>query len=200
MPLDFSTAETQRSGELIPDGTVLPVHATLRPGGAGDGSWLKRNKAGDCLMMDMEFVVLDGPYAKRKFWTLMTVDGQTEGQQKAVAISHSRLRAILESAKGVDPSDESAEAIKARQVAGYQDFDGIRFVAVVGVEKGKDGYKDKNTLKAVVTPDRQSWAKLEQAPPQHRAAHAPGSGSAAPVNRATGSKPSWASADDTIPF
>lgn len=187
--LDFSTAETQRAGELIPDGTIAPVHTILRPGGAGDGSWLKRNKAGDCLMMDCEFLVIEGPFAKRKFWTLMTVEGETEGQQKAVSISHSRLRAILESARGIDPTDESQEAIKGRQVSGYQDFDGVRFVAVIGIEKGKDGYKDKNVLKAVVTPDRKDWSKLEQVPSAHRGPAAQ-QNNAAP--KASGGKPSWA--------
>ncbi len=85
--LDFNDADSQRSTDLIPDGTLVTVHMTVRPGNAGQGGWLKRSKSGESEALDCEFVVLEGPYAKRKFWTLMTMNGTTEGQQKAAEIS-----------------------------------------------------------------------------------------------------------------
>lgn len=195
MAFDFNTAEKQQAPGLIPHGTAVPVHMTMRPGGAGDGNWLKRsNKDPNCLMMDCEFTVTEGPYARRKFWSMMIVAGDTDGQKTAVGITHSRLRAILESAHGVMPADESAEAIKARQVDGYEDFDGIRFVAVVGEEKGQANpsggmYKDKNVLTGAVTPDKQGWAKLDQQPKQHRASA--GAMAAAGAAKATAQRPNW---------
>lgn len=189
MPFDFNEAERQQVPDsLIPHHTVAPVHLTIRPGGAGEGGWLKRNKDGNCLMLDCEFTVVEGQYARRKFWTLLTVEGETEGQQKAADISRSRLRAILESARGIDPADESEQAVSARRVNGFADFDGLRFWAVVGLEKGKDGYKDKNVLSAVVTPDRKGWSKLEQAA---QAPKAQSPNAAQPAKPATG-RPSWA--------
>ncbi len=190
MALDFSTAEKQQVPGLIPQGTTCPVHLTMRPGGAGDGGWLKRSKSGECLMMDCEFTVIDGPFARRKFWALLTVEGETDGQKQAVSISFSRLRAMLESARGILPSDESQDGIKARQVDGYQDFDGIRFVAIVGEEKGKDGYKDKNVLIGAVTPDKRDWTKIEQVPQQHRAP-AGVVAAAATAPKASSSRPGW---------
>ena len=198
MAFDFNTAEKQQAPGLIPNGTAVPVHMTMRPGGAGDNGWLKRGGKPEapCMMMDCEFTVVEGPYAKRKFWSMMLVEGTTDGQKTAVGITHSRLRAILESAKGVQPSDESPDAIKARQVEGYEDFDGIRFIAVVGEEKGngispKTGkpYDDKNVLTGAVTPDKQGWAKLEQPPKQHRASAGAMAMAAAP--KASASRPDW---------
>lgn len=162
MAYDFNNASEQRTGELIPEGTVATVHMTIRPGNAGEGGWLKRSKSGDSEALDCEFTVVDGAYAKRKFWTLFTVEGTTEGQKKAGEISAARLRAILESVHGIRPDDESPNVAVKRRVNSWADFDGLRFVAKIGVEKGKDGYKDKNSLAAVVTPDRKDWSKVEQ--------------------------------------
>jgi hypothetical protein len=110
MAYDFNGAEQQREGGLIADGTVAVVHLTIRPGNAGEGGWLKRSKGGDSQALDCEFTVVDGPFAKRKFWSLFTVEGTTEGHAKAAEISASRLRGILESAKGIRPDDESDAA------------------------------------------------------------------------------------------
>lgn len=191
---DLNQAEKQTSGDgLIPDGTVVPVHATLRPGGAGDGGWLKRNRDGTCMMMDFEFTIVEGQYARRKFWTLLTVEGETEGQQKAADISRSRLRAMLESARSIDPNDETEKALNGRRVGSLGDFDGLRFWAVVALEKGKDGYKDKNVLKAVVTPDKKDWKQLEQSN-RAGAPAVPNSTTTAPsaAKAPSAGRPSWA--------
>lgn len=164
MAYDFNGAETQREGGLIADGTIAVVHLTIRPGNAGEGGWLKRSKDGGSQALDCEFTVVDGPSAKRKFWSLFTVEGTTEGHAKAADISASRLRGILESAKGIRPDDESDAAKAGRRVNSWGDFDGLRFVAKIGIEKAKDGsgFKDKNTLDAAITPDRKTWVKVEQ--------------------------------------
>ncbi len=195
MAFDFNTAEKQQAPGLIPHNTAVPVHMTMRPGGAGDGNWLKRSgKDPSCLMMDCEFTVIEGPFARRKFWSMMVVAGDTDGQKTAVGITHSRLRAILESAKGVMPADESADAVKARQVEGYDDFDSVRFWAIVGEEKGGANssggfYKDKNILVGAVTPDKQAWTKLEQVPRQNRGLSAAVISASAP--KANAQRPNW---------
>lgn len=190
--MDFNAAPQQDTSryELIPNGTILPVQITIRPGGSGENGWLKRSSGETpCLMVDAEFVVLEGKYAKRKFWTLMVVDGQTEGQQKGAQISVSKLRAMLESARGIKPSDDSPSAVEQRRVTGYGDFDGLRFWASVGIEKGKEGYKDKNVFAFAITPDRPEWRKLDQV--TKTAGFTPvGQAAAAVVNAA---RPAWAS-------
>jgi hypothetical protein len=194
MAYDFNTAGEQRSGEIIPDGTIAPVHLTVRPGNAGEGGWLKRSKAGDSMALDCEFTITEGPHAKRKFWTLFTVEGTTEGHQKAADISGSRIRAILESVHGIRPDDETDTAKSKRRLASWGDLDGVRFVAKIGVEKGKDGYKDKNSLAEVITPDRKQWAKIEQPPRQQGFQQIGAAAQAATANAAQAAgKPAWAS-------
>ena len=164
MAIDFNNAEAQREVGIIPDGTIAVVHMTVRPGNAGEGGWLKRSKAGDSMALDVEFTIVEGPFAKRKFWSLFTLEGTTEGHARAGDISASRLRAILESARGIRPDDESETAKAGRRMNSWGDFDGLRFVAKIGIEKAKEGsgFKDKNSLEAAITPDRKAWIKVEQ--------------------------------------
>lgn len=190
MSLDFNNAGEQRSGDLMPEGTLAPVHLTVRPGNSGEGGWLKRSKDGGSMSLDCEFTVTEGPHAKRKFWSLMLVEGTTEGHAKAAEISSSRIRAILESAQGIRPDDESDSAKQRRRINTWADLNDVRFIAKIGIEKGKDGYKDKNTLAEVITPDRKQWAKIEQ--PAKQATLAPAAVAAKAASSSAG-KPAWAS-------
>jgi hypothetical protein len=186
---DFNTAGPQRSLDPIPDGTIVPVELTVRPGSAGEGGWLRRSKDGRSEALDCEFTVTEGEHAKRKFWALLTLDGATPGHNQAADISRRVLRAILESARGIRPDDQSEAARKAR-VADYGDFDGLRFLVRIGVEPARDGYKAKNVLAEVITPDRMAWHAIEQAPKTVAANTAPtGAAATAPVAVA---KPQWA--------
>lgn len=197
MAMDFNNAETQREGGLIADGTIAPVHLTIRPGNSGEGGWLKRSKDGGSMALDCEFTVTEGPFAKRKFWSLFTVEGTTEGHQKAADISASRIRGILESAHGVRPDDESDAAKSKRRLNSWGDLNDVRFIAKIGIEVAKpgSGFKDKNTLDAAVTPDRKAWVKVEQ--PARTAAGFQTLGNAAQAATAKAApaagKPAWAS-------
>jgi hypothetical protein len=186
MALDFNSAPEQRSGELIPENTVAPVHLTIRPGNAGEGGWLRRSKDGGAFMLDCEFTVIEGPHAKRKFWGLFVTDGTTEGHRKATEISSTRIRAILESVRGVRPDDDTPQAKTARQLGDFGELDGMRFIAKIGIEAGKDGYKDKNTLVEVITPDKRQWVKLEQGVRSSAGPVPP------PAPALSSNKPSWA--------
>ena len=198
---DFNTAEEQRAtGSLIPDNTVVMVVAKLRPGGHGQDGWLKTNKDGTCLMVDLEFTVDGGDFDRRKFWSMMVTEGDTDGQQKAANISRSKLRAMLESAHGVNPSDNSPEAQAKRKVASYSDFDGLRFCAKVGIEAGglkdkmagpdSERYADKNTLKAVITPDEAAYVSPGAQTPASGPAMA--AAVAGIAKQTAAAKPAWA--------
>jgi hypothetical protein len=187
--LNFNEADAQRSYDVIPEGTVATVHMTVRPGGAGEGGWLRLSKDEHSKGLDCELTVVDGPHAKRKFWSLLTISGTTPGHAQAAEISGTKLRAILESARGVKPDDESEAAQQARCVAGYGDFDGLRFVARIGIEPPQNGYKAKNTLDQIITPDRTDWHAVEQVAKAGSTPIAQTAGKAEPAKIA---KPSWA--------
>jgi hypothetical protein len=187
--LNFNEANEQRSFDVIPDGSIAVVHMTIRNHGAGDGGWLRRSKDGNSEGLECEFTVVDGPFAKRKFWSLFTISGTAPGHAQAAEISGTKLRAILESARGVRPDDKSESAQQARLVASYGDFDGIRFMARIGVEPPQNGYKAKNTLDQIITPDRTDWHAVEQVAKAGSTSTAPTAGKTEPAKIA---KPSWA--------
>lgn len=160
---DFNDIDQQRSLDVIPQNTIATLQLTIRPGGAGTGGWFKRSADGASEGLDCEFTVVDGPFAKRKLWQLFTLQGTTQGHAKAGKISRDTFGWIWESARGIRPDDRGEAAQAARKVAaGWQDFDGLRFVARLGVEPATDKYKAKNTILEVITPDRQAWKKPEQ--------------------------------------
>jgi hypothetical protein len=155
--IDFNNAGEQRTFDVIPADTIATLQIKIRPGQAGEGGWLRRSKAGDSEALDLEFTVVDGPYAKRKFWSLFTVRGTTEGHALAQEFSHERLRAILESARGIRPDDKSDAAKQARQTSDWGDFNGVRFIGKIGVEPAQGQYRAKNILVEVITPNRKEW-------------------------------------------
>jgi hypothetical protein len=170
MPYDYSTAPPPRDIDLIPHGTIATVVMHVRPGGAGEDGLLKRSKNGDCEMLDIEYVVVDGSYARRKFWENQIIVGTTSGQKDMAETYRGTRKAILQSARGIKEGDQSPQA-RAAYMADLKDFDGLMFIAKIGVEKGKpkndgsgENYVDKNVLAAVITPDKAGWHSVTQAP------------------------------------
>ncbi len=192
---DFNDADHQQNGfDLIPAKTVLPLVMSIRPGGAGDNGWLRLSQSTDAEMLDCEFTVESGPYAKRKVWQMFTVSGgklDDKGESIGAKISRQSLRAILESARGINPDDMSEYACQGRRINGWEDFNGIVFWARIGVEKDKTGhYEDKNKITCVITPDMKEYGKMSEAPAKAPAASGWG---AAPVS----SQAAWAPRQET---
>jgi hypothetical protein len=187
--LDYNDVGPQRSFDVIPDRTIATVRMKIRPGGAGEGGWLRRSKDGNSEALDCEFVVLDGEHAQRKFWTLLTVAGVSEGHTEAAQISGERIRAMLESARGIKPEDKSDAAKQARHITSYGDLDGLIFIARIGVEPARDGYKAKNRLDHVITPDEKAWHPVTQDPKPAAAPATAASPASAPAKI---ERPTWA--------
>lgn len=168
---DLNDAQPQMApmGELIPDGTFAKVKMTIRPGGVNgstpmDAGLLKASQSSDAKMLDCEFTVVAGPYARRKFWQNFTVAGgkvDEKGQSKGWNISKSAFRAMVDSALGLDPKDESAAAKQKRVIQGLKQLDGIAFAARIMIEPASNPqYKDQNKLANVVLPGEPQYAAV----------------------------------------
>lgn len=194
MHFDLNDAAPQMApmGELIPDGTFAKVMMKLRPGGANGASemdvgLLKASAHSDSKMLDAEFTVVEGAYARRKFWQNYTVAGgklDEKGQSKGWNISKSAFRAMIDSALGLRP-DDLGEAARARRViGGLKQLDGIIFAARIMVEASDNGnYRDANKIANVVLPNEPAYAAIMRgetvapepvnAPPRKAAAQVP---------------------------
>lgn len=200
---DYNDAPAQRSFELIPDGTIAPLLMVIQPGNETEFSdgYGKLSDSG-VIGLNVEVTIVDGPHKGRKLFDYMMIKGEdTDGHNKAIEITRSRIRSLLESARGIMPGDESETARKSRQISGWGALDGIAFVGVIGIEKGKptnpndpkgDRYPDRNRIKGVITPERDEWQDVSSFAnvsdkPKGR------SGGAKALPKAAGGKPSWAS-------
>ncbi|MGE3159209.1 MAG: hypothetical protein AB7K78_21115 [Xanthobacteraceae bacterium] len=168
---DLNDAQPQLPpvGELIPDGTFAKVKMTIRPGGVNgstpmDAGLLKASQTSDAKMLDCEFTVVAGPFVRRKFWQNFTVAGgkvDEKGQSKGWNISKSAFRAMVDSAIGLDPKDESPTAKQKRVIQGLKQLDGIVFAARVMVEPTSNPqYKDANKLANIVLPGDPQYAAI----------------------------------------
>jgi hypothetical protein len=131
------------SVDLMPNKTIVLVQMNVIYGDGTDNV-LTPTKAGDAGLLKFEGVVLEGRHTKRKMFGNWLVEGSTEGQNQMADHYLGTLKGILASARYVDPNDQSLEA-RAKLTAEWRDFDGLRFLAEIGIEKGKDGYEDKNS-------------------------------------------------------
>ncbi|WP_330448320.1 hypothetical protein FLP41_14380 [Paracoccus marcusii] len=141
----------------------------MRPGGVDgatpmDAKLLKASQSSDAKMLDCEFTILEGPHARRKFWQSFTVAGgkvDEKGQSIGWKISKSTFRAMVDSALGLDPRDESPDAKAKRVLPGLKHLDGIVFAARIMVEPASNPqYRDQNRIANVVLPDEPQHAAI----------------------------------------
>ena len=201
---NFNDADAQTSYDLIPAKTLAKVRMTLKPGGVDNahlgwtGGYATRNLETGSAYLSAEFVILDGPFAKRKVWSLIGLHsekGPTWANQ-----GRAFIRAVLNSARRIHPQDQSPQAQQARCIQGFADLDGIEFVARIDVEKDQRSGEDRNVIRAVIEPNHKDYALLMggssafTAPPATPGFTAPASASipAAPATPAISGRPTWA--------
>lgn len=165
--------DAQQNPNLIPKGTIAKVRLTIRPGGFDDpsqgwtGGFATHGSTG-AVYLNGEFTVLEGPYAKRKIFTLIGLHspkGPDWGN-----MGRSFVRAMLNSARGISDKDVSPQGQAARRISGFADLDGLEFVAKI--EHGTDaGGETKNEIRSAVTPDHRDYAQAmgqrQMAPPSY---------------------------------
>lgn len=163
--MNFSDAEEQTSGDLIPNKTPVKVVMKIRAGGYNDpakgltGGFATQSDSG-AVYLDCEFTIIGGKYNKRKVWSLIGL--HSPKGPKWEAMGRSFIRAALESARGITPSDASEMATKARVINGFGDLDGLEFAAMVEVQKAEagSGYDDKNVIQTVIPATHKDYAAL----------------------------------------
>ena len=156
---DFNDAK--QNTNVIPKGTLAKVRLTIRPGGFDDpaqgwtGGYATRG-AGGAVYLNGEFTVLEGPYARRKVFTLIGLYSP-KGPDWA-NMGRSLIRGMLNSARGISDKDQSPQAQAARRINGLGDLDGIEFLARIDVGTDATG-DDKNEIRSAVTPDHRDYAQ-----------------------------------------
>jgi hypothetical protein len=157
---DFNDATS--NSDVIPKGTLAKVRMTIRPGGFDDpsqgwtGGYAKRGATG-AVYLDAEYTVVEGPYAKRKIWSLIGLYSP-KGPDWGNA-GRGLIKGILNSARGIADKDNSAQAQAKRRIGGFAELDGIEFIARMDIGSDTNG-EDKNEVRAAVTPSHRDYAQL----------------------------------------
>ena len=160
---DFNDAEEQREFALIPPKTLAKVIMSIRPGGYDDasqgwtGGYATRSDKTGAVYLNAKFTILEGPFAKRVVFGLIGL--YSPKGPDWTNMGRSFLRAILNSARGIHPADQTPQAQTARRIRGFADLDGLEFVVRIDVEKDQNG-EDKNVVKAAIQPDSKEYAAL----------------------------------------
>ena len=152
--------DASQNPNLIPKGTIAKVRLTIRPGGFDDpsqgwtGGYATRGSTG-AVYLNGEFTVLEGPYAKRKIFTLIGLyspKGPDWGN-----MGRSFVRGMLNSARGISDKDASPQAQAARRIGGFADLEGLEFLAKIDTGTDANG-EAKNEVRMAVTPDHRAYA------------------------------------------
>ena len=193
---DFNSAAEQSSYDLIPKGTVVRVRMTIKPGGYDDpsqgwtGGYATRSATTGSVYLNCEFVVLDGPFARRKMWSLIGLYSAKGAEW--TNMGRTFIKAILNSARGINPSDNSPSAQNARRISSFSDLEGIEFVGKVDWEKDQNG-QDKCVIKSAVTPNHKEYsAHMNGAAPAAPSAPAANAYAQATGRAPVPGRPSWA--------
>lgn len=178
--LNAVPAGEQREFDLIPAGAIVRAIMSIKPGDIslpeyGPGNYFKAARETRAKWMELEFTVVGGPYDRRKFWDKIFVDGDkigASGMPEAKEIGLRTLKALIDSANGLDPADMSPQAQQARNVPGVAALNGVEICAKVGIKKGTNGYRDTNRLTVAMTPKDNGYLPRDGSQyTQHVAAH-----------------------------
>lgn len=224
--MDYNSADAQTDFSVIPDNTAVRMALTIRrsqfdpqPGqnhfspeecAFFSGGYLTYKPETGTVYIDCEFTVTAGQYRNRKVWQLIGVHSP-KGPEWG-NMGRAMVRAILESARGVSPMDQSPQAQDARRITHVSQLESLEFAAVLTIEKGtpytdqqtgqqKVG-QDRNKIRKVICPDDARWQPIMSGqvgdipdptgPSAGGAPAAPWAGQQAPAASVQGSVPPWA--------
>jgi len=208
--LDLNNVPPMEGGsgdfELIPDGTIVSAIIKLEGGDTeipeyGAGTYFKQSQTTSAKWLPIELTIMGGNFDKRKVWQNIFVDGDAKdenGMSKARKIGLNTIKQMVDSGFGISPKDESEDAIAKRaSIQGIHMINGMIICCTLGIEKGSNGYADRNKIKTVLTPDSPNYIQSTgQAAPVAQApvAQAPVAQSPAPqpTTATAGVAPSWA--------
>ena len=151
---DNSPASTWRPDFLIQ--TDKPVWMKVEVENDGE---LKPTKAGDGQNLVLKLIIDTGPEVGKFCLAHLLVEGNgSESHQGAIKRNLTLLRAIVDTAKGLDASNQSPEAKAQRRLSSFADLDGLRFAAFVRHEHAPNG-NWYNRIGKVLTADMPKYPR-----------------------------------------
>jgi|TARA_A100000172_G_scaffold39320_1_gene23955 hypothetical protein len=162
---NVSMSETSNEFELIPEGTIARAILLIKPNHTiieefASTPMFKESPHSSAKYIETEFTIVGGQFDKRKVWQNIFFDGDSKNDQgisKARVNGIRTLRLLVDSMLGLDPKDVSVESNNKRKIPGIDALQGQEFCIKIGIEKGTNGYADKNILRGPICADHKGF-------------------------------------------
>ena len=169
---DVSMSETNTEFELIPEGTIARAILLIKPNYLtleefSNTPMFKESSHSSAKYIEAEFTIVGGKFDKRKVWQNIFFDGDAKNDQgisKARVNGLRTLRLLVDSMLGLDPKDVSPESNNKRKIPGVDALQGQEFCIKIGIEKGTNGYSDKNKMVSPIAADHKDYIPSGHAP------------------------------------
>jgi len=169
---DVSMSETNTEFELIPEGTIARAILLIKPNYLtleefSNTPMFKESPHSSAKYIEAEFTIVGGKFDKRKVWQNIFFDGDAKNDQgisKARINGLRTLRLFVDSMLGLDPKDVTPESNNKRKIPGVDALQGQEFCIKIGIEKGTNGYSDKNKMVSPIAADHKEYIPSGHAP------------------------------------
>ena len=149
--MSFFSPESSNSGstafDLIPAGTLAKAVFVVRD--------IKTGQASGARYLDCELVIQGGQYDNRRIFTVICDPWDQNTSEKAREMAIGSITRLMEQTGVFKPDEPSSYT--ALDNATIQDvavrMQGKHVAFSIGIQKGKDGYSDKNTVKDWASPN-----------------------------------------------
>lgn len=132
--LNFGHKVEEKNNDTIPKNTLLWCVLAIRQ--------IKNSRETNGRYLDIELTVLDNqPYSRRKIWDKIADPFDTNNSEEWRNMGYLAIRRILEAVKGATPENANSYSLNR-----LEDLHGLTVPVLIGIEKGKDGYEDKNRV------------------------------------------------------
>lgn len=174
LDLNNITPDEGNDFSLIPHGTIARAILYIKPQIDGvtipdlaQDAIFRQSATSSAKWIECEFTIIGGQFDKRKVWHNLFFDGDKKnasGVSMSKEIGLRTLRGLVDSAKGLSPADMSPEANALRQIPSLEAINGMEFCIKIAVEKGTNGYEDKNKMLAPITVNQEGYIGGGNAP------------------------------------
>jgi hypothetical protein len=174
MTFNYNDADDQDDRSTIPNGPYR-LKIALKRGGHGSDGMLRlavKNLRG--LMLECTYTVVNhAEHSGHKIKDYITVafdetdsidlppieSGKLENYRTSVRMGRARVKAILNSAFGLDPDDKSEAAQAKRNITNHGALTGLIFWGEIDTKPAANGYGPKNVLVRVIVPGDDDYPK-----------------------------------------
>jgi hypothetical protein len=177
MTINYNDADDQADRSVIPNGKYQLKVAIKRGGHGPDGMLRLAAKNLRGLMLECTYTVVNpAEHAGHKIKDYITVafdetdsidlppieSGKLENYRTSVRMGRARVKAILNSAFGLDPDDKSEAAQAKRNIDNHGALTGLVFWGEIDTKPAANGYGPKNSLYRVIVPGDDDYPKEKE--------------------------------------